>query len=169
MADTVFTVRTFLTDDGYMLEWKDGHWTDGDLIFGGSEDGPVAVDGRPLLGELRVSKEQVPERVKNAVKFALDRLHTIARSLAHGRACDAKFGGDGRYEYECWFHLMDRDRYIAESLATLQEFRIRAAAKGIDPEETIKELGGVPDFSPSPATDKWIASDKAKEEAHAKA
>ena len=101
--------------------------------------------------------EQVPERVKMAVKIALDQLATIARGLENGRRADAMFDGAGRYEWEVWTEgLHDKLKRIDASLATLQQFRINAAAKGIDPEVTIAELGGVPRYEPSDAIDRWM-------------
>ena len=105
--------------------------------------------------------EQVPETVKFRVKIALDALNYVAKSLAAGRNADAQFGGNGRYEYECWWHIHDRQKRIDEALAIIQDFRIRAAAKGIDPEETITELGGVPCFEPSTAVDRWLGRETA--------
>jgi hypothetical protein len=101
--------------------------------------------------------EQVPDRVKMAVKIALDQLATIARGLENGRRADAMFDGCGRYEWEVWTEgLHDKLKRIDTSLATLQQFRINAAAKGIDPEVTIAELGGVPRYEPSDAIDRWM-------------
>lgn len=101
---------------------------------------------------------QVPERVKLAVKIALDQLRAIANTLQHARETDAMFDGAGRYEWEVWTYDGEaKQMRIYQALQTLQEFRLRASAKGIDAEAVIDELGGVPSYEPSKAIDRWMA------------
>lgn len=100
---------------------------------------------------------EVPDRVKRTVNVALDSLRRIETALQQGRSCDEQFGGNGRYEWEVWTEIHDRDTRIESSLQTLQEFRTRAKALGIDPEGTITELGGLPNWKPSSAIKKWEA------------
>jgi hypothetical protein len=98
---------------------------------------------------------EVPDRIKRTVTIALDSLRKIESALRQGRSCDEQFGGDGRYEWEVWTQIYDRDTRIESSLEILKEFRARAKAIGLDPEVTITELGGVPNWKPSPAIEKW--------------
>lgn len=102
--------------------------------------------------------EQVPERVRMAVKIALDQLRSIAVGLENARRTDAMFSGDGRYEWEVWTHDGEAKQLrIYQALQTLQEFRLRASAKGIDAESVIDELGGIPNYEPTTAIDRWMS------------
>ena len=51
LAGTRINHTTFITSDGYRLEWKGGEWTDGDMVFDGTlETGPRESSPLPPSG-----------------------------------------------------------------------------------------------------------------------
>jgi hypothetical protein len=113
---------------------------------------PAAAPGIPPKAP---TKGDIPAVVRTRVKIAVDALHKIADSLMHAREADRQFGDEGRYEWETWESISDRDKHIADSQATLATFRKHAIEKGIDPEALIHELGGIPDYEPSAKARAW--------------
>ena len=47
--------------------------------------------------------------------------------------------------------MEDRAEAVARAVAALAKFRAAAAKNGVDPEAVLRDLGGVPDLTPSPA------------------
>ena len=99
--------------------------------------------------------ETIPPSVLARVKSAIDSLNKIADALKNARQTDAQFHGEGRYEWETWQSIRDRDKQMADAEQTLAKFRQVAAEKGIDPEATISELGGIRDYHPTEAARTW--------------
>lgn len=97
--------------------------------------------------------EQVPQHVRDGVKFALGRLAEIQEGVKRSASLEEQFGMAGRYQADA---LRNRQADIERAQATLAEFRKNAAAKGIDGDAVILELGGEPDLTPSPEAKVWL-------------
>lgn len=112
---------------------------------------PQAIPRRDI-GESRQAAPPIPEHVLSLVRGALDELRHTADTMQRVRATldGPRFGihGGGRYEAEV---VENRAETVARAVATLAKFRAAAARNGIDPEAVLRDLGGVPDLTPSPA------------------
>lgn len=97
--------------------------------------------------------EQVPQFVRDKVKFALGRLAEIHEGIKQSVSLEKRVGQTGRYEADA---LRNRRADIERARATLEEFRNNAQAKGIDADAVIRELGGEPDLTPSPDAQAWL-------------
>ena len=100
----------------------------------------------------------VPEHVLRLVRGALDELRHTADTMQRVRvALDGpRLGihGGGRYEAEV---VENQAETVARAVATLAKFRAAAARNGIDSEAVLRDLGGVPDLTPSPAGAAYLA------------
>jgi len=97
--------------------------------------------------------EQVPQFVRDKVKFALGRLTEIHEGIKDSVSLEKRFGPTGRYQADT---LRNRRADIEQAQATLAEFRKNASAKNIDADAVIRELGGEPDLTPSPEAQAWL-------------
>ena len=116
---------------------------------------PIVPAEAPKSTPIPAPVEEIPERVKARVKTALEQLHSIATTLGDARKADEKFGGEGRYEYEAWSNIPDREQRIRGAEELLALFRKIATGKGINPETLINELGGVPEYRLSRKAREW--------------
>lgn len=100
----------------------------------------------------------VPERVLRLVRGALDTLRHTADTMERVRVMldGPRLGihGGGRYEAEV---VENRAEAVAHAVAALAKFRAAAARNGVDPEAVLRDLGGVPDLTPSPAGAAYLA------------
>ena len=130
---------------------------DAPLPVAPKEDPPAptpepAVEPPAAEVESTPEPEPEPKRVPGAivahVRRALAILADVAAGMADARAADAEFQGNGRYEADA-YENQAKEREAAQAM--LAKFRDRAAKLGIDPEETIRELGDEPFTSMSEA------------------
>lgn len=112
---------------------------------------PQAIPRRDV-GEGRQAAAPVPEHVLRLVRGALDELRHTADTMQRVRVMldGPRLGihGGGRYEADV---VEDRAEAVARAVAALAKFRAAAAKNGVDPEAVLRDLGGVPDLTPSPA------------------
>jgi hypothetical protein len=87
----------------------------------------------------KAATETVPQTVKDSVRHALGRLREVEQALAGVE----RARGRGHI---LALEMQDQAEKVSKARAKLDEFRTLAKAKGIDPEATIKELGGEPDL-----------------------
>lgn len=105
----------------------------------GSRGGRYYYDdkGGVRYGERPVPhSSNLPERVKIAVKHAVDALNDVHTGLEGAR----RLGGGGRYEAEAW-DSQKFEETIARAMRTIEIFREHAPKNGIDAEAVLKELG----------------------------
>lgn len=131
-------------------------------LFGHQQPQAARAPGNPPSAQERAPEPaapSVPAAVLASLKRVLDRLRDIRSSIDQSaEGLDRKHGGDGRYEADV---LRNRGDDIKSALERIEKFREIARAKGIDPDPVLAGLGGVPDFTPSPAASEWL-SDKPK-------
>lgn len=102
----------------------------------------------------------VPVSVQNTVKRYLETLKDSADLLARGRSVDSRFGGGGRYEWELWSAIIDRDLpAMREALDGLRTFRELAPKNGVDADAFLASLGGVPSLAPSAKAIAFVTDD----------
>ncbi|CAB3730479.1 hypothetical protein LMG22037_05535 [Paraburkholderia phenoliruptrix] len=101
----------------------------------------------------QTTHEKVPENVRSAVSFALNRLAEIREGINRAADLERRVGQAGRYQADAF---LNRRREIESARATLAEFRKVAPANGVDPDALIRFLGGEPDMTPSPEAQAWL-------------
>lgn len=97
--------------------------------------------------------DNVPDRVRSAVSFALSRLVEISEGISRAADLERRFGQAGRYQADAF---LNRSRDIESARATLAEFRRLAPANGVDPDALIRRFGGEPDLTPSAEAQAWL-------------
>ncbi len=105
--------------------------------------------------------EAVPDDVLNGVKRAVNRLREIRGSADRAiENLDKRFGGEGRYEADV---LWESRADVVSSMAVIDEFRFYAPQNEVDAEKVLKELGGVPDLTPTAQAKEWLDRHQEKE------
>ncbi len=108
---------------------------------GTSEVSQRALDGLPPV---------VRERLTQAVLALQDCRRRLDMTIAN---LDVRLHGNGRYEADA---LTNSRGEVEASMATVNLFREVAPANGVDAEKVLRELGGVPDFTPSVKAAEWM-------------
>lgn len=99
-------------------------------------------------------RSKVPARVLINLERSLGWLREIRAGVDSTiTTLDVGMGGNGRYEVDA---LRNRASDIACAMATINQFRGLASKNGVDAEAVLKELGGVPDFTPSDRAQRWL-------------
>lgn len=102
----------------------------------------------------------VPASVRIVLKRHLDALQGVVDRLEQGRKIDKRFGGGGRYEWECLLSVIDEDMgSIRAAREAVAEFRTFAPKNGVEPEVFLASLGGVPDLKPSAKAIAFMSDD----------
>lgn len=104
----------------------------------------------------------VPQKVRERVESALERLRNIDRRIESARGMDEELQGQGRYESDAYENNKGE---IASIQKVIEDFRQFAPSNGVDAEAALKASGGVPSFEMSSDGQVWQSEMEAKRQA----
>jgi len=100
--------------------------------------------------------QKVPNQVATRLQWHLGQLLDMKQRIERGRALDARFQGDGRYEFDATGGATARNQVVDAAEAFFAQFRQLAAQNNVDANQVFSQLGGIPDVPHiSEAAQEW--------------